>query len=444
MVQQSPMPHKTKAFAATIGTIAAAAVGTSTGFSTWTSPSATQRLTATAVSSDRTAGARATSKVAAVGSAVNANAQVSAASIGASVVGIAALAALSSRRSPKSTRPNKAGLVRLAATETATKFQSLCKDTDGEDSLRRRFEAMITEAQEQICSTIEEFDGGAKFSYEPYSRDNGNGGGIARVLKDGNVFEKAGVNVSVVYGEMPQDALAAATSRGVDRAGRELKPGEKVPFFACGISSVMHPKNPHCPTMHFNYRYFETDFGTWWFGGGTDITPSYLDREDMKHFHGTYKEVCDKYDAEWYPKFKEWADRYFHIKHRGETRGLGGIFFDDFNSEDPETHFKFSTDCLKAVTEAYVPVLAKNRDREFTQHQKEWQLMRRGRYVEFNLVYDRGTIFGLKMLPSGAGRIESILMSLPETARWEYCHEPEPGTPESEIMEAFKVPQEWV
>eukprot|EP00440_Ansanella_granifera_P045485 gb/GFBE01049278.1/.p1 GENE.gb/GFBE01049278.1/~~gb/GFBE01049278.1/.p1 ORF type:complete len:432 (+),score=105.49 gb/GFBE01049278.1/:1-1296(+) len=356
----------------------------------------------------------------------------SSSALAAAAVGAAALAGRHSKRQSRS----RACSVKMG-------YTSLCKDSDPPDCMRRRFEAACAAAQEQICKTIEDLDGGAKFDREPYSRDGG-GGGIARVLKGGNVFEKAGVNLSVVYGEMPQDALRAATERGVDRAGVKLEPGQKVPFFACGLSSVMHPKNPHCPTMHFNYRYFETDFGTWWFGGGTDITPSYLDREDMKHFHGTYKKVCEKYDPEWYPKFKEWADRYFYIKHRGETRGLGGIFFDDFNSEDPETHLKFSTDCLQAVTEAYVPVIEKNRNREFTELQKDWQQMRRGRYVEFNLVYDRGTIFGLKMLPSGAGRIESILMSLPETARWQYCHEPEPGTPEMEIMEAFRTPQEWV
>lgn len=319
----------------------------------------------------------------------------------------------------------------------------MCKPEDAPESMRRRFEAVIAEAQEQICSAIEKVDGKAKFDKEIYTRETG-GGGVARVLKEGDVFEKAGVNLSVVYSSMPQEALKAATERGVDRVGAKLAPGEKVPFFACGLSSVMHPKNPHCPTMHFNYRYFETETGVWWFGGGTDITPSYLDLDDMKHFHGTYKNVCDKHNSEWYPKFKEWADRYFYIKHRGETRGLGGIFFDDFNSEEPEAHLNFSTDCLKAVTEAYVPILEKNKTKEFNDQQKAWQQIRRGRYVEFNLVYDRGTIFGLKMLPSGAGRIESILMSLPETARWEYCHEPQPGSPEADVTDAFRTPREWV
>jgi len=259
------------------------------------------------------------------------------------------------------------------------------------------------------------------------------------VLADGNVFEKAGCSLSVVYGSMPVEALESATERGVDRA-KGYKKGDRVPFFACGLSSVMHPRNPFAPTMHFNYRYFETDGGVWWFGGGTDITPAYLNEEDMKHFHGTYKEVCDKHDPEYYPKFKKWADEYFVIKHRGETRGLGGIFFDDHNDRPADEIFAFAKDCANTVVPAYVPLVEKHKDDPFTQEQKEWQQMRRGRYVEFNLVYDRGTIFGLKT----GGRIESILMSLPETARWEYCHEPKEGSPEAEITEVFKNPRDWV
>jgi len=213
-----------------------------------------------------------------------------------------------------------------------------------------------------------------------------------------------------------------------------------VPFFACGLSSVMHPKNPMAPTMHFNYRYFETDGGVWWFGGGSDLTPSYLDVDDVKNFHGTYKKVCDKHDPEYYTKFKAWADDYFKIPHRGETRGLGGIFFDDLNDRTPDEIFAFSKDCLDNVIPAYLPAVAKHKDDDFNQKQKEWQQMRRGRYVEFNLVYDRGTVFGLKT----GGRIESILMSLPETARWEYNHQVKEGSPEAEIMDAFKNPREWV
>lgn len=321
---------------------------------------------------------------------------------------------------------------------------SMCLESEPADSVRRKFEAVCAKAQDEICAAIEEVDGGATFSRDAYTRGERPGGGVACVLTGGDVFEKAGVNLSVVYGEMPQEAVAAATGRGVNRAGKELAPGEKVPFFACGLSSVLHPKNPHCPTMHFNYRYFETDNGTWWFGGGTDITPSYLDEEDMRHFHGTYKDVCDTFDAAWYPRFKAWADEYFVIPHRGETRGLGGIFFDDFCTEAPEKHVAFSEACLAAVAKAYVPLVLKHRDDAFTPEQKAWQQMRRGRYVEFNLVYDRGTIFGLKMLASGVGRLESILMSLPETASWQYNHSPDPGTPEAEIMECFKKPRAWV
>eukprot|EP00636_Phaeomonas_parva_P015647 CAMPEP_0118858836 /NCGR_PEP_ID=MMETSP1163-20130328/5336_1 /TAXON_ID=124430 /ORGANISM="Phaeomonas parva, Strain CCMP2877" /LENGTH=363 /DNA_ID=CAMNT_0006792337 /DNA_START=64 /DNA_END=1155 /DNA_ORIENTATION=- len=315
---------------------------------------------------------------------------------------------------------------------------SLVKGTDEEGGMRQRFEKLCREAQDSICKAIEEVDGEAKFTEDAWVRESG-GGGISRVLRKGKVFEKAGCNLSVVYGTMPQEALAAATERGVDRA-KGMKPGERVPFFACGLSSVMHPRNPFAPTMHFNYRYFETDGGVWWFGGGTDITPSYLNEDDMKHFHGTYKDVCDKHDPEYYQKFKKWADEYFYIPHRNETRGLGGIFFDDQNDRDQEKHFAFSKDCLAAVVPAYAPIVEAHKDDEYTQQNKEWQQMRRGRYVEFNLVYDRGTVFGLKT----GGRIESILMSLPETAQWEYNFKPEEGTPEAEITKVFQTPRDWL
>mmetsp|Transcript_29243 Transcript_29243/g.45443 ORF Transcript_29243/g.45443 Transcript_29243/m.45443 type:complete len:395 (+) Transcript_29243:51-1235(+) len=318
---------------------------------------------------------------------------------------------------------------------------SLVREGDGPNGnypMRAKFEKMCREAQIEITKAISEIDGEATFQEDAWVRANG-GGGMSRVLSGGKVFEKAGVNLSVVYGSMPQEALQAATERGVDRA-KGMAPGERVPFFACGLSSVMHPRNPHCPTMHFNYRYFETDGGVWWFGGGTDITPSFINEDDMKHFHGTYKEVCDKHDEKFYPEFKAWADRYFVIQHRNETRGLGGIFFDDLNDRDPNTIFEFSKECLNSVVKAYGPIIEKHKDDEFTQQEKEWQLMRRGRYVEFNLVYDRGTVFGLKT----GGRIESILMSLPETARWEYDHQPVEGTKEYDFIDACRHPREWV
>jgi coproporphyrinogen III oxidase len=303
----------------------------------------------------------------------------------------------------------------------------------GNMEMRVKMEKMLREAQESITKAIAEIDGGATFMEDAWVRETG-GGGMSRVLANGKVWEKAGVNLSVVHGTMPQAALAAATERGANRGG------DDVPFFACGLSCVMHPRNPHCPTMHFNYRYFETEGGTWWFGGGTDITPSYIDEEDMKHFHGTYKEVCDRHDPEYYPKFKKWADDYFLIKHRGERRGLGGIFFDDLNDRDPDEIFEFCKDCANNVVAAYGPIIEKHKNDPYTEEEKRWQQLRRGRYVEFNLVYDRGTIFGLKT----NGRTESILMSLPETARWEYDQHPEPGSPEADFLDAAMNPREWV
>jgi len=318
---------------------------------------------------------------------------------------------------------------------------SLVREEDGPDGnfpMRRKMEQMLREAQIKITEEIAAIDGGATFHEDSWAREDG-GGGRSRVLADGKVWEKAGVNLSVVYGSMSQEALKVATERAAEKV-KGMEPGEKVPFFACGLSCVMHPRNPFCPTMHFNYRYFETDNGIWWFGGGTDITPAYINEEDMKHFHGTLKGVCDRHDPEYYPKFKAWADRYFKITHRDETRGLGGIFFDDLDDRDPEEIFEFCKDCANNVVSAYGPIVEKHKDDEFTQKQKEWQLMRRGRYVEFNLVYDRGTIFGLKT----GGRIESILMSLPETARWEYDHQPAPGSPEADFIDACKNARDWV
>lgn len=297
---------------------------------------------------------------------------------------------------------------------------------------------LIVFVQDKICKGLEEVDGKAKFHTDGWVRESG-GGGITRVMSGGNVFEKAGVNVAVVYGKMPSEALLAATERGVNRAAG-MKPGEQVPFFACGISSVIHPSNPHCPTMHYNYRYFETDGGLWWFGGGTDITPVYLVEDDMKHFHGTYKNICDKHDPKFYPEFKAWADKYYVVAHRGETRGLGGIFFDDLNDRDADKIHSFCSDCLDGVLPAYTPIIQKHKNDAFTPEEKHWQLLRRGRYAEFNLIYDRGTIFGLKT----GGRVESIMMTIPKEARWDYCHTPAPGSKEEEIMKLFKNPRDWV
>lgn len=314
-------------------------------------------------------------------------------------------------------------------------------DSSTSNSVRARFEKMIREAQDTVCAAIEAVDGGGKFKEDVWSRPGG-GGGISRVLQDGAVWEKAGVNVSVVYGVMPPEAYRAAKP-----AGSEEKLGP-VPFFAAGISSVLHPKNPFAPTLHFNYRYFETDAPKdtpgaprqWWFGGGTDLTPAYIFEEDVKHFHSVQKGACDKFDSSFYPRFKKWCDDYFYIKHRGERRGLGGIFFDDLNNYDQEMLLSFATECADSVVPAYIPIIEKRKDLPFTDQHKAWQQLRRGRYVEFNLVYDRGTTFGLKT----GGRIESILVSLPLSARWEYDHQPEEGSEEWKLLDACINPREWV
>jgi coproporphyrinogen III oxidase len=324
-------------------------------------------------------------------------------------------------------------LLLLQGSEANSGLAHLVPDYPGHNKeLLIQMEQMLRDAQISITRQIQEIDGGAEFFEDAWVRETG-GGGFSRVLANGSVWEKAGVNLSVVHGTMPKSALRAASVQAAADS-------DNVRFSATGLSCVMHPRNPHCPTMHFNYRLFQTENGQWWFGGGTDITPSYIDEDDMKHFHGVYKEVCDRHDPEYYSKFKSWADEYFWIAHRGETRGLGGIFFDDLNDRDPQEIFEFCKDAVNHVVAAYGPIIQKHKNDAFTEEQKRWQQLRRGRYVEFNLVYDRGTIFGLKT----NGRIESILMSLPETARWEYCHEPEAGTPEAQFLEACRNPREWI
>lgn len=346
-----------------------------------------------------------------------------------------------------------ATVMRVAAVEKPTNWTEnyikevpvslLRPGVDTEDTIRAKFEKVIRDAQDSICAAISEIDG-KPFHQDAWTREDG-GGGITRVLADGNVWEKAGVNVSVVYGSMPPEAYRAATGTAPADLEKAKAAGGRVPFFAAGISSVMHPRNPHCPTMHFNYRFFQTEDwngvpGQWWFGGGTDITPCYVVEEDLKHFHGTYKAVCDRHDPAYFPKFKKWCDEYFLIGHRKETRGLGGIFFDDLNDRPAEEILAFSKDAVNHVVKAYCPIVKKHMNDSFTEEQKQWQQIRRGRYVEFNLVYDRGTTFGLKT----GGRIESILMSMPLTSRWEYCHEPAAGTPEAEFMDAARHPRNWV
>ena len=301
--------------------------------------------------------------------------------------------------------------------------------------MRTRMKELVLATQNQICDAIAAVDGN-EFRQDDWDREGG-GGGWSRVLENGNVFEKGGVNVSVVHGSLSPEATAAA------RHKNEFGGGE-APFYATGISLVIHPHNPMAPTVHANYRYFE--LGTednpvaWWFGGGADLTPSYLFDEDAVHFHQVHRDACDAHDPEFYPRFKKWCDEYFHIKHRGETRGIGGIFFDDLGDRDQEALFQFVSSCAGSFVSAYVPIVERRKDLPFTEEQKIWQQIRRGRYVEFNLVYDRGTKFGLQT----SARTESLLMSLPLTARWQYDHHPEPGTEEARLVDVLREPRDWL
>ncbi|XP_060553310.1 LOW QUALITY PROTEIN: oxygen-dependent coproporphyrinogen-III oxidase-like, partial [Ruditapes philippinarum] len=290
----------------------------------------------------------------------------------------------------------------------------------------------------EFCKALEAEEGGKKFIVDKWQRKEG-GGGITCVMQDGEVFEKAGVNISVVMGNLPPAAVQQMKSRGKSLEGKTL------PFFATGVSSVIHPKNPNVPTIHFNYRYFEvtdeTGMKHWWFGGGTDLTPYFLDEEDITHFHKTLKTACDKHDKSYYPRFKKWCDDYFYIKHRGQSRGVGGIFFDDLDDGSAEKTFKFVSTCASSVMPSYIPLVKKNKNKGYSYKNRRWQLLRRGYYAEFNLVYDRGTKFGLQ---TPGARIESIMMSLPLNASWEYCHKIEPGSPEQKLTDVLKNPKDWV
>ncbi|KAK2841457.1 hypothetical protein Q7C36_013036 [Tachysurus vachellii] len=305
--------------------------------------------------------------------------------------------------------------------------------------MRSRMEMLIMETQADFCRALEEVDGG-RFRVDRWSRQEG-GGGISCVLQDSKVFEKAGVNVSVVFGHLSEEAAKQMRSRGKELKGKD----GKLPFVAMGVSSVIHPKNPHIPTVHFNYRYFEVEEADgskqWWFGGGTDLTPVYINEDDGVLFHSVLRDACDKHNPQYYPNFKKWCDRYFYIRHRNETRGIGGIFFDDLDSPSQEEAFSFVKSCAKTVVPCYLPIVRKHLTDTFTQEEKDWQQIRRGRYVEFNLVYDRGVKFGLA---TPGSRIESIIMSLPLTARWEYMHEPAEGTKEAEMLKVLRSPKEWI
>ncbi len=308
--------------------------------------------------------------------------------------------------------------------------------------LRERATDFFAGLQDDLCAALERLDGGARFREDDWRREGG-GGGRTRVMEGGALFERAGVNFSAVHGHF-ENAYA-----------ERMPVGEGTQFYAAGMSLVLHPWNPMVPTVHANFRYLERGTGGW-FGGGTDLTPYYPYREDAAHFHRTLKEVCDRFDPAFYPKFKKWCDEYFFIKHRQEARGVGGIFFDyltganegpllDADASAPRERrgIEFIFDFVRAVAgaflPAYLPIVERRRDEPYAEAQREFQLIRRGRYVEFNLVYDRGTHFGLET----RGRTESILMSLPPLVRWVYDYQPEPGSREAEAWGYFRA-QDWL
>lgn len=304
-----------------------------------------------------------------------------------------------------------------------------------ESQLKENWINLVHNLQDHICQTLEKVDGKAIFVEDKWEREEG-GGGKTRVIANGNVFEKGGVNTSVVFGKVT-DAMRKQLKIDADK------------WFACGLSVVIHPVNPFVPTVHCNYRMFElydkdNNVVERWFGGGTDLTPYYIFEEDAKHFHKTYKNVCDDYDIYFYKNFKKECDDYFVNYHRNnERRGIGGIFYDHQKPQgDKDSMFwlNFGKTCGYAFTKAYVPIVEKRKDLPYTEQNKHWQEIRRGRYVEFNLVHDRGTIFGLKT----NGRIESILVSLPPTVRFEYNYQPEAGSEEDKLLQVCLHPKEWV
>lgn len=300
--------------------------------------------------------------------------------------------------------------------------------------LKDQFYNYIQDLQDRITSALETIDGTARFKEDTWKRAEG-GGGRTRVIENGGVFEKGGVNISAVHGELPK---SMQQHFGVSEAD----------FFACGLSLVLHPKNPMVPTVHANWRYFEMynkdgEIVDQWFGGGQDLTPYYLFDEDAVHFHSICKNACDKHDMEFYPKYKSRCDAYFWNAHRNEARGVGGLFFDYCKASEHMSMnqwYDFVTEVGDSFLKAYVPIVERRKGLEYSNEQRDWQEIRRGRYVEFNLVHDKGTLFGLKT----NGRIESILMSLPPHVQWVYDHHPNAGSDEERLIEVLKKPKNWV
>ncbi len=303
-------------------------------------------------------------------------------------------------------------------------------------AIRVEVTSALEQIQSGICEALEGCDGRAKFNSDKWERTDltggAGGGGLTRVLSDGAVFEKGGVNFSEVFGTLPKEMSLTLTGTP-----------EEAPFYALGTSVVIHPHSPHVPTIHSNIRYLEVRDKSW-FGGGLDLTPSIFYEEDAVSFHSGLKKVCDRHDPAFYPLFKKQCDEYFFIPHRKESRGIGGIFFDYLGRDNlgkPAEFFKaFALDVGFAFNDIYLPIVERRKNLEWSKDEKRFQLLRRGRYVEFNLIYDRGTLFGLKT----GGRVESILMSLPKNASWEYGSEPEPGTNQEELTAILRTPREWV
>ena len=300
--------------------------------------------------------------------------------------------------------------------------------------MKEEFVKYIKNLQNEITSALEEIDGSAKFKEDNWTRAEG-GGGRTRVIENGAVFEKGGVNISEVFGKLPESMQQYFGVKDAD-------------FFACGLSLVLHPKNPFVPTVHANWRYFEMydsegNIVDSWFGGGQDLTPYYLFEEDTKHFHQICKTACDRHNASFYETYKKRCDEYFWNTHREEARGIGGLFFDYLKKTDEmsmQDWYNFVTEVGNSFVQCYVPIVERRKDISYSEENKNWQEIRRGRYVEFNLVHDKGTLFGLKT----NGRIESILMSLPPHVQWVYDHHPEAGSEEEKLIKVLENPVEWV
>jgi coproporphyrinogen III oxidase len=301
-------------------------------------------------------------------------------------------------------------------------------------SYKEDFTQFIHSLQDEICAALEQADGLATFKQDEWAREGG-GGGKTRVITNGKVFEKGGVNTSVVHGILPESMM------------QYLKLDHNN-FFACGLSLVLHPNNPFVPTVHANYRYFEVydEQGAvvdQWFAGGSDLTPYYLFEEDAVHFHSTIQNVCNEFDPQFYYTYKHACDNYFYNAHRGEARGIGGAFFDYLRptaEHGADFWFNFTTSMGKAFVSSYIPIVEKRKEQSFTEDHKYWQAIRRGRYVEFNLIHDKGTLFGLKT----NGRIESILMSLPPVVRWDYDFTPAAGSAEEHLIQVLRSPKNWL